>query len=226
MPCPNKFFSQKHKVKKKKWYFCNQYLQTIKGMIKTKADLKHYLAADLKRIGRKMPWWKALTFSETYRTYKYLRNLRHLEYYQNNRRWYNLPCYVYRVLQHRRMSLKFVMQVQPGSLGPGCKLLHPGYLRITPGARIGKNCTIAPNVMLGKKQPGIRRVGDGIEEVDRGETPLIIGDNCYIGTGVTILAPITIGHNVTIGANSLVLEDIPDNCLVSGVPAKVIKTWD
>lgn len=195
-------------------------------MIKTKADLNYYLAEDLKRIGRKMPWWKWLTFSETYRLYSYLRNLRYLEYYQNNRRWYNLPCYVYRMLQHRRMSLKYVMQVQPGSLGPGCKLLHPGYLRVTPGARIGKNCTIAPNVMLGKKQPGIERTDGGIVDVDRGELPLLIGDNCYIGTGVTILAPLTIGNNVTIGANSLVVDDVPDNCMVSGVPAKVVKRFD
>ena len=49
-----------------------------------------------------------------------------------------------------------------------------------------------------------------------------IGDNVYISTGVTILGPVTIGDNVTIAANSVVIKDVPDNCVVSGIPAKII----
>ena len=51
-----------------------------------------------------------------------------------------------------------------------------------------------------------------------------IGDNVYIGTGTTILGPATIGSNVVIAAGSVVVKDIPNNCLVAGVPAKIIKT--
>lgn len=50
----------------------------------------------------------------------------------------------------------------------------------------------------------------------------IIGNNVYIATGAKILGPIKIGNNVTIGANSVVIKDVPDNMVVAGVPAKII----
>lgn len=52
---------------------------------------------------------------------------------------------------------------------------------------------------------------------------IFIGDNCYIGTGATILGPVTIGDNVTIGAGAVVTKDIPSNVVVAGNPAKIIK---
>lgn len=51
----------------------------------------------------------------------------------------------------------------------------------------------------------------------------IIGDNVLIGTGARILGNVRVGINVKIGANSVVLTDIPDNCLAVGVPARIIK---
>ena len=50
-----------------------------------------------------------------------------------------------------------------------------------------------------------------------------IGKNCIIGSGACVLGDIVIGDNVKIGANSVVLKDVPDNCTVVGVPAKIIK---
>ena len=52
---------------------------------------------------------------------------------------------------------------------------------------------------------------------------IFIGDNCYIGTGVTILGPVKIGNNVTIGAGSVVVRDIPDNAVVAGNPARILR---
>jgi acetyltransferase-like isoleucine patch superfamily enzyme len=52
---------------------------------------------------------------------------------------------------------------------------------------------------------------------------IIIGNNVWIGDKVTILGGVTIGDNVIIGTNSVVTHDIPSNCMVVGVPAKVIK---
>ena len=65
-------------------------------------------------------------------------------------------------------------------------------------------------VLIDKKRPGT-------------DVKAVIGDNCYISTGVTILAPVKIGNNVTIGAGAVVTKDIPDNCVVAGVPARIIK---
>lgn len=50
-----------------------------------------------------------------------------------------------------------------------------------------------------------------------------IGDNCYISTGVIILGNVSIGNNVTIAAGAVVTKDVPDDCVVGGVPAKIIK---
>jgi Serine acetyltransferase len=53
-----------------------------------------------------------------------------------------------------------------------------------------------------------------------------IGNNVFIGTNSVIIGKIQIGDNVVIGACSLVINDIPSNCLVAGNPAKIIKQID
>ena len=68
-----------------------------------------------------------------------------------------------------------------------------------------------PNVLIGKSRPDL--VNYHVE----------IGDNCYISTGATILAPIVIGDNVTVAAGAVVTKDVPDNCVVGGIPAKILK---
>ena len=50
----------------------------------------------------------------------------------------------------------------------------------------------------------------------------VIGDSCYIGAGAKVLGPITLGDNVTVGANAVLLKDAPANA-VWGVPAKCLK---
>ena len=56
--------------------------------------------------------------------------------------------------------------------------------------------------------------------------PITVGDNVYIGNNVIILPGVNIGSNVVIGAGAVVSKDIPGNSLAVGVPAKVIKTAD
>ncbi|HED13181.1 MAG TPA: acyltransferase [Gammaproteobacteria bacterium] len=75
-----------------------------------------------------------------------------------------------------------------------------------------------------------------ITHFDTGESPLkklgfeakeggiMIGDGSYLGANVTVLHGVRIGKNCLIGANSLVNRDIPDNSLVMGSPARVIRT--
>lgn len=50
-----------------------------------------------------------------------------------------------------------------------------------------------------------------------------IGKNCILGSGCCILGNITIGNNVKIGANAVVLKDVPDDCTVVGIPGKILR---
>lgn len=53
-----------------------------------------------------------------------------------------------------------------------------------------------------------------------------IGNDVYISAGARVIGKIRVGCNVIIGANAVVNKDVPDNCVVAGVPAKVIRTVD
>lgn len=52
---------------------------------------------------------------------------------------------------------------------------------------------------------------------------IVIGDEVWIGTNVTILKGVTIGNGAIIAAGSLVNKDVPENCLVGGIPTKVLR---
>lgn len=53
---------------------------------------------------------------------------------------------------------------------------------------------------------------------------VVIGDDVWIGGNETILPGVTIGNNVVVAAGAVVTKDVPDNCVVGGMPAKIIKT--
>ena len=53
--------------------------------------------------------------------------------------------------------------------------------------------------------------------------PVIIGNNVWIGDNVTILPGVTLGNNVIVGANAVVTKSFPDNVVIAGCPAKIIK---
>lgn len=95
-------------------------------------------------------------------------------------------------------------------IGKRLRIGHPVSIVISGECEIGEDFTIQGGVVLGTKN----------DEV--GMYP-IIGNNVYIGAGAKILGGINIGNNVIIGANSVVLEDVKDNCIVGGIPAKLIK---
>jgi serine O-acetyltransferase len=54
-----------------------------------------------------------------------------------------------------------------------------------------------------------------------------LGDNVSVGAGAVILGPVKVGSNSVIGANAVVTKDVPENVIVGGVPAQIIKDkWD
>ncbi len=87
---------------------------------------------------------------------------------------------------------------------------------------IGNDCFIGPNVSIYTACHST----DPVERNSRKEwaEPVTIGDNVWIGGSVTILPGVKIGDNVTIGAGSVVVKDIPSNCVAVGNPCKVIRS--
>ncbi len=184
--------------------------------IKSKKELRNTIREDIKHnrdfSGKRM-WIEYLKGNlHSYTIYKYIIYLRKLEYWQG-RRDSIIGKIGYAFAKHKleKYQLKTQIFIHPGVFDTGLCIQHPGYIWIGPTSRIGKNCTVLPRVLIGKKKPGLN------------PPCVFIGDNCYISTGVTILGPVKIGNNVTIAAGSVVTHDIPDNCLVAGVPAKIIK---
>jgi serine O-acetyltransferase len=57
-----------------------------------------------------------------------------------------------------------------------------------------------------------------LRRVDEPAAP-VIGNNVDIGAGAKVLGPIKVGDNVVIGANAVVIRDVPDDCIAAGVPA-------
>ena len=86
---------------------------------------------------------------------------------------------------------------------------------------IGDDCFIGPNVSIYTACHST----DPVERNSRREwaLPVTIGNNVWIGGSVTILPGIKIGDNVTIGAGSVVVNDIPDGCIAVGNPCRVVR---
>lgn len=95
-------------------------------------------------------------------------------------------------------------------IGKGTKFGYGGMaVVIHARAVIGKNCLIGQCVTIGGKS--------GWREVP------VLGDNVMVNAGARIIGPVKIGDNVEVGANCVVVKDVPSNCVVAGVPARIIR---
>jgi serine O-acetyltransferase len=92
-------------------------------------------------------------------------------------------------------------------IGGGLYLPH-GNVVVDGMVRIGRNCVIGPWVTVGTR---------GSVAGPR------IGDDVFIGTGAKILGDITVGDRARIGANAVVIEDVPEGATVVGIPAQRVK---
>ena len=91
-------------------------------------------------------------------------------------------------------------------IGPGLVVHNCSCIFIL-ATRIGHSCSVNQGVSVASV---------------RGTGWPTIGDNVYLGAGCKVMGGVTIGDNVVVSANSLVVADIPSNCTVLGVPARII----
>jgi serine O-acetyltransferase len=104
------------------------------------------------------------------------------------------------------------IEIHPGAvIGRRCMIDHGMAVVIGETTEIGDDVTIYQAVTLG---------GTG---KDTGKRHPTIGDNVVISTGAKVLGPFKVGSNSKIGAGSVVLEEIPENCTVVGIPGKIVK---
>lgn len=104
------------------------------------------------------------------------------------------------------------IEIHPAArIGAGLVIDHGMGVVIGETTEIGENCLLYQGVTLG---------GTGKEKGKRHPTLL---NNVVVGTGAKILGAISIGNNVIIGANSVVLKPVPDNAIVVGVPGRVTR---
>ena len=104
------------------------------------------------------------------------------------------------------------IEIHPGAkIGRGLFIDHGSAVVIGETAELGDNCTLYQGVTLG---------GTG---KDVGKRHPTLGNNVMVGAGAKVLGPFTIGDNVKIAANAVVLDAIPDNCTAVGIPARVVR---
>ena len=113
------------------------------------------------------------------------------------------------ILKHYSYKFSFDISYR-ARLGPGLNIAHHGYIVVPSNTSLGENCALRPGVVFGKK----------LSEPRGGAS---VGNNVSIGVGSKIIGDIRIGNNVIVGANAVVTRDIPNNCIVAGIPAKIIR---
>lgn len=115
----------------------------------------------------------------------------------------------------QRSVRKTGIEIHPGAtIGKGLFIDHGTGVVIGETAVIGDNVTLYQGVTLG---------GTGKEKGKRHPT---LEDNVMVSAGAKILGSFTIGENSKIGAGSVVLEEVPPNCTVVGVPGRIVKRND
>ena len=128
----------------------------------------------------------------------------------------------YRELFYHRVGLSsyIISWLWPGNktFRPSCKHIGGGVFCIHPfstilnAQSIGVNFSCRQNTTIGNKSD------------ERPDERPIIGNNVTLGANVVVIGNIHIGDNVIVGAGSVVVKDVPDNVIVAGNPAKIIRS--
>lgn len=143
---------------------------------------------------------------------RYLFHLRMIEWYElfphkNLYRKFQIGWHKYRLRIYGR---KTGCQIPPNTTDFGVKVYHWGGMIVNSNAKIGKNLTIYPGVTVGANVTGVPTIGDDV----------------FLGLGCKVFGNINIGNNVIVAPNAVVTKNVPDNAVIGGVPAKIIKYKD
>ena len=109
------------------------------------------------------------------------------------------------------------------TIGDGCGITIGVYLAGQGGIKIGKNVIIGPFTKILSENHNFSNPDILIKDQGVARKGIEIGDNCWIGSGVTVLDGVIVGEGCVIAAGAVVTKSAPPNCVLAGVPAKVTK---
>jgi acetyltransferase-like isoleucine patch superfamily enzyme len=117
------------------------------------------------------------------------------------------------------------VRVHEGELSIGAKTVLGQECTISAFQHIaiGRECIVADRVMMIDFDHGMVEVERPIREQGIYKRDVEIGNNVWIGYGACLLRGVTVGHNAVIGTSAVVTADVPENAVVGGIPAKVIR---
>jgi acetyltransferase-like isoleucine patch superfamily enzyme len=120
------------------------------------------------------------------------------------------------------------VRVHEGELSIGAKTVFGQECTISAFQHIavGRECIVADRVMMIDFDHGMVEVERPIREQGIYKRDVEIGNNVWIGYGACLLRGVTVGHNAVIGTSAVVTADVPENAVVGGIPAKVIRMRD
>lgn len=126
-------------------------------------------------------------------------------------RWLRLPfSFLYKLLKTASEILTGIELPCEVTLGRRFRIDHFGGIIISGDTIIGDDCVVRNGVTIGLRHTGHRG------------SP-VIGNRVDIGAGAKILGPIHVGDDVSIGANAVVIRDVPSQSIAVGVPARIIQ---
>lgn len=186
-------------------------------MIRTRQDLKFYIEEDRKRNHVSMYWWHywfyIIAGSDHVCAFRYIKCLRHYEYHLNNSKRNVLHFLLQFWYRFRlcRLGMKYSINIRPNVCGYGLRIMHlsGGGGCLINALKCGNYCGFNAGVLIGTKN------GE--------ENRPVIGDHVAFGPGAKAFGNLKIGNYVFVAPNAVVTKDVPDNCIVGGIPAKIIK---
>lgn len=145
------------------------------------------------------------------------------------------PCFIE---GRKRISVGNRTRIFPGirmeaigsgeiSIGDNCAVEQNVHI-ISEGNRltIGDNTTISANVFISNVDHQYEDINKSVMDQPLVEKKTEIGESSFIGYGASILPGTTLGKHCIVGSNAVVKGIYPDNCIIAGVPARIIKRMD
>lgn len=117
--------------------------------------------------------------------------------------------FLYKVLEFQAEVFCGIELPCETTIGRHFVIEHSGAIVISGDAVFGKGCIIRQGVTVGLRHTG-----------QRGSP--VIGDRADIGAGAKILGAVCLGDDVAVGANAVVLRDVPDRSIAVGIPARIL----